>query len=189
MITNNKKGQSEFEAPKLMPAILIVVLILLIYFGITTGFIPKFIAYILPSEAKTCAGGSCQASCTADQYQNLNIKCKQENAVCCINAVNPQPSASTECTGGTQGKKCDDKGYKFCDKNLVCVTKCDYCAQNNADIICKTDPIGGKKQVTAKFDSSYKCACTLAECQSSGKCVYNFCSADTTGASYCCPKP
>lgn len=146
------------------------------------------VAFALPKNC-VAKGGECISTnnCPENEMANFNIKCP--NSQTCCMPVEPKTSTpSTECSGKTQGKQCDDKGYKFCDKNLVCVTKCDYCAQNNADALCKTDPIG-KKQITAKFDSSYKCACTQAECKSSGKCVYNFCSADTTGASYCCPKP
>jgi hypothetical protein len=171
---------------------IMVFVLLLIGVLLLTGYLKKIMLFVNP-DIENCKGGSCRDSCIKDQeIMNNNAACSDTSKVCCV--INDR-TPSAECVGYTKGYVCGR--LMICDADLVCVSRCDYCAQNPDDKACVIDAevvtIGAS---VTKFDDKFTCGCTEMDCNSFdnsklGTCVKGFCPSDVPVATnyMCCVNP
>jgi len=167
-------NQSFFERNQKVIWIAISFTIALVIMLFATGYIDKIILKINPNS-KLCPDGTCRDACTKVlEVRNTAGKCVDPLQVCCIKNDRPP---STECNGRNAGDSCGN--MMLCDDNKVCVTRCEYCA-NNPDSKSCTINAGQSGNIVSKLDSEFTCGCTEMDCVSFdnsrlGTCVKGFC--------------
>ena len=168
---------------------LISFILVLIVVLLSTGYMKKFAVFLNP-DIENCKGGMCKGSCIAGaEILKSDVKCKDTTNICCMpNTRQPSP----ECAGHNKGDICGN--VMLCDADLVCVTRCEYCALNPDDNACKLQVVIGKP--VDKMDNTFTCGCTDMDCNTFdnsklGTCVKGFCpSQDIAATDYmCCSSP
>jgi hypothetical protein len=184
---------------KLVMKILLILLTagIMIYILYQSGVIEKVMDLVNPPCTKILGAkgvkGMCvveSKNCPSNYVPSIRGDCVK-GSKCCITDMPPPPSA--ECKNKNKGDNCGSgnyPGYKICDEDLQCISRCLYCVSNNDDELCKKNAIGVNVTKDFTFDSGFDCTCTLNECNAkldAKQCIKQFCPSSNT-EKYCCVK-